>query len=121
MALSERALGFAQDIRFSGPLEGATHCGVEGDPGGGPHMEICLKVVDGHIRDAAYRTHGCPSSRACGAALCRLLATGMTVESAMKITDQDLTIVVGGLPEGKGHFAGMAILALHAALLGGQS
>jgi|WetSurMetagenome_2_1015567.scaffolds.fasta_scaffold1273010_1 nitrogen fixation protein NifU and related proteins len=118
MALSDQALMRAQDVRYCGPLEGATHHGIEGEPGEGAFLEVWLKVEEGVIRAAAYRTHGCPSSRITGSTICWLLSTGMSVERALEITAQDLTLLVGGLPEGKGHFAGMTIQALEIALAG---
>lgn len=43
------------------------------------------------------------------------LVTGRAVEKARLLTSQDLLLVLGGLPEGKEHFAGMAVAALGAA------
>lgn len=116
MSLSEQALTRAQDVRFCGPLERATHHGIEGEPGEGAFLEIWLKVEEGIIRGAAYRTHGCPSSRITGSTICWLVSKGLGVDKASKIMAEDLTLLVGGLPEGKGHFADMTVLALRDAL-----
>jgi hypothetical protein len=44
------------------------------------------------------------------------LVTGRGVEQALRLTGQDVVLVLGGLPEGKGHFADMAVSALRSAL-----
>jgi NifU-like protein involved in Fe-S cluster formation len=75
-------------------------------------VQLWLVVEDGKVQRAGYETHGCPSSVAASSVLCTLL-TGMAVETAMTITQQDLLTVLGGLPEGKERFAGMAVEALH--------
>jgi len=89
VVLSDRALAMATDLRFCAPLEDANRQGLVGCPGDGAFMEISLREEEGVIRAAAYRTHGCPSSRAAGAAICRLLSTGMTLDKALEITQQD--------------------------------
>jgi hypothetical protein len=44
------------------------------------------------------------------------LVRGRTTEQAGLITGEDLRTVLGGLPEGKGHFADMAVQAMRKAL-----
>lgn len=81
-------------------------------------MEIWLKIEGGVIRQGAYCTHGCPSSRAVGSALCQIVSTGMNTETARRMTPADLIVVVGGLPEGKEPFATMAVEAMLRAIGG---
>jgi nitrogen fixation NifU-like protein len=113
--LSELALAVIQDRTLSGPLEGATNVGTCGEPGEGAYVRIWLKISDGRILAATSATHGCPSSQAASGMAVRL-ATGRTVEQAMLLTGRDVGLVLGGLPEGKGHFADMAVSALRSAL-----
>ena len=44
------------------------------------------------------------------------LVRGRTTAQALLVTGEDLRIILGGLPEGKGHFADMAVEALRRAL-----
>jgi NifU-like protein involved in Fe-S cluster formation len=74
-----------------------------------------LQIADGRIEKASYKTHGCPSSAA-AAGMTVTLVTGRTLEQANLITPGDVKTVLGGLPEGKGHFADMAIESLKKAL-----
>ena len=101
--------------RFSGPLEGATHEGVAGDPGEGPHLRLWLRMDGDHILHAAYHTYGCPAAIASGEMLC-LLLVGRTRAQAQRLTVSDLIRVLGGLPEGKEHCPQLALSALNKCL-----
>ena len=113
--LNRLAADHVQRPRNIGPMEGVARYGVSGVPGDGPSMEIWLRLSGDLITDAAYRTHGCPSSIASGSCLCDLVR-GRSVERARLLTANDLRLVLGGLPEGKGHFADMAVQAMNQAL-----
>ena len=102
-----------------GPLEGATHYGHSDTPGDGPYVQIWLIVEGGVIRQAAFKSPGCPSSTAAAGVLCTLL-TGREVAKALELTSQDLVAVVGDLPEGKGHYVDRAVKALRIALSEGS-
>ena len=113
--LTELALRMVHSPLHRGPLEGATHCGVWGSPGDGPYVQIWLIVEDGVIRQAAFKTPGCPSSTATAGVLCAVI-TGRPVEKALELTTEDLAAVVGDLPEGKGHYVDRAIDAMRSSL-----
>jgi NifU-like protein involved in Fe-S cluster formation len=104
-----------QSPRNVGPLEGPCAYGVSGVPGDGPYVEIWAEVADGVVRRAAYRTYGCPSSVAAASVLCEL-AIGRDASRVASLEAGDLLAVLGGLPEGKGHLAAMAVEAMKAAL-----
>lgn len=101
----------------TGAMEGATHHGMGGMRGEGPYVELWLDVQGEQIARASYETYGCPAVVACGSVLCEVI-TGKSTEVARKIDPQDLTVLLGGLPEGKGHCPELAIEALHSALDG---
>ncbi len=113
-AFSAAVLDRAMDTRHTGPLAGATHTGVAGAPGDGPYMELWFEVSDRVIKRAAFRTYGCPAAMACGSMTAQL-ATGRTVEQMMRLTPRDITLLLGGLPEGKEHCPEMAVQALRRA------
>src|SRR5665213_3665302 len=58
--------------RRRGRLAEATHFGASGVRGDGPFVELWLRVENGIVRDAAYETHGCPSSIVAASMLCEL-------------------------------------------------
>jgi len=101
--------------RNVGPLESATHQGTAGTPGDGPYMILWFEVADGTIRRAAYKTYGCPAAIASGSVTAVLL-TGLPVEKALLLNEQDILRVLGGLPEGKEHCAALSVAAMRAAL-----
>lgn len=112
--LSPLAALHVQQPRNVGPLEGATHVGSCGTQGEGPYVTIWLIIEEGVIRRVAYATHGCPSSIASASMLCQI-AIGRTTEAVSQLTAEDLVRILGGLPEGKEHFAQMAVYALASA------
>ena len=111
------ALDHIANPRNAGPLEGATHQGVAGDPGGGPYVILWLKVEGDHIIKATYETYGCPASVACASLSAQLLA-GRTVKQALSVTPHDLMLILGGLPEGKEHCPVLAVEAIQNAFKG---
>lgn len=113
--LSPLAADHVQRPRNVGPLEGATHEGCCGEPGDGPFVKFWLHVEDDTIMKAAYQTHGCPSSIASASVLAQL-CTGKDTSWVRQVSPEDLLVILGGLPEGKEKFAGIAVQALRATL-----
>lgn len=109
--LSAIAADHVQRPRNAGPLEGATHVGRAGVPGDGPYCVLHLIVREGVIFKATYQTNGCPSSIAAASFLCQL-AAGREVSRVLTLTDSELILAIGGLPDGKGDCATRAIAAL---------
>ena len=115
MNLSALAVEHLARPRNRGPLPNATHRGLGGnEPGDGPFVQIWLIVENGVIRQAAFQSHGCPSSIAAASVLC-MLVTNRELEKAVTLTPAELIVVMGGIPEGKEIYAAMAIEALYAA------
>ncbi len=84
----------------------------------GDALKITFKV-DEHeqIIDVKCRVAGCVSSIACASALTEIIK-GLTIEEAIKITDQDIADYLGGLPAGKTHASAMSHEALGKAIEG---
>jgi nitrogen fixation NifU-like protein len=100
--------------RNSGELESATHQGVAGLPGDGPYMILWFRVEGEHILDASYKTYGCPTAVASGSMVAQL-AKGRTIPQITALSIDDLTRLLGGVPEGKEHCPQLAIEALNKA------
>lgn len=93
------------------PMEDADGVGQVGFPGEGPFMLFYLKLgAEGQIERAGFETYGCPSAIGCGSWLAKW-SEGKSPEEASKITADELTLAVGGLPLGKQHNAPMTIHA----------
>jgi len=115
VVITQNALTFAQETQFRGPIENATHYGVGGSPGGGPHFQLWLIVENGRVARAAYQTHGCPASMGLGGKLCAIL-TGREADKVKNLTRDDIVTIIGPLPEGKEFNYGLAATAVQTAL-----
>lgn len=112
--LSPLAADHVHRPRNRGPLEGASY-GVSGSPGDGPYVEVWARTEGGVVREAAFRTPGCPSSTAAASLLCELAAE-REAKKVADLTGEDLLRLLGGLPEGKEKYATMSVEAMRAAL-----
>lgn len=117
MVLSDRAQDHVLRVRNRGEMPDADRYGLAGYPGDGPYVQLWLKVKDGEIIQATYETNGCPSSMACSSALCEL-SVGRNMETMLLLEANELVTYLGGLPEGKGHYADLAIEAMRDAIRG---
>ena len=115
MVFSERVQDHITRPRNCGEMLDANLVGLAGVPGDGPHVKLWFKTDDKRILKASYNTNGCPSSIACASAVCEL-ATGREMEKMKLLDATDLVTFLGGLPEGKGYYADLAITALKSAL-----
>jgi NifU-like protein involved in Fe-S cluster formation len=97
--------------------------GVLTDPDGygapkgacGDTVEIYLQIRNGTIDQALFLTDGCAHTIAC-ANVVTTLARGRTVEEARAIDPEDVSEVLGGLPENHVHCARLAVTTLRLAL-----
>ena len=81
----------------------------------GDTMEIYLKVRDGKVINASFRTDGCGTSIASGSMVTELAKEKSLVE-ARKITQDDVLDALGGLPEDSLHCALLAANTLKEAI-----
>ena len=101
--------------RNAGVLEGADADVELTNPVCGDRLRLTLRVRDGRVREARFLAYGCPPTLACASALTELIQ-GKTPEDAARLTRQELTNALGGLPARKGHAAALAVETLRAAL-----
>lgn len=99
----------------SDPAAPAEVVGRSGEEGQGPFYVITLKIADGVIRSASYRTYGCPWACKIGDKLTEL-ATGKTPAEAFRLTEVEIDVEVGPIPRPKRHLPPMAIGALRDAV-----
>lgn len=102
---TERLLFFFHSRAHAGTVEGATHAGEAGTPGNGPYLRLWARVEAGIVREARYKTYGCPAAIACGEALC-VWAEGRRPDDPL--TAASVTELVGGVPEEKTHCPALA-------------
>lgn len=98
-----------------GAIEEPEAVGRVGVPGEGPFMTMYLRSDGKHIQEARFETYGCPTAIACGSWVTQWVV-GRSVDQAKALSAQDLMLVLGGLPLGKEHCAGLAAGSLQDAL-----
>jgi nitrogen fixation NifU-like protein len=81
----------------------------------GDTMKIYVKVRDGKIINASFWTDGCGCSIASGS-MATELAKGKSVVEAQKITQQDISDALGGIPQHDLHCALLAATTLKEAI-----
>lgn len=101
--------------RNMGDIKDADGVGEVGAAACGDIMKISLKIQDGRIADARFKTFGCGSAIA-SSSMATELIKGRTIDEAMNFTNQEVVDALGGLPPVKIHCSVLAEEALKAAL-----
>lgn len=96
-------------------MGGAQFVGQSGDPGGGRYVVLRLLVKHQTICDCSFETNGCPVAHLAVGGLATFLKD-RRIDQASRLDPSDLLVLIGGLPEGKGYYADMAVEALKDAL-----
>jgi nitrogen fixation protein NifU and related proteins len=78
-------------------------------------IELTIRVQDDTVSEVKYRTFGCAAVIA-SSSMTSVLATGLSLEAAAALTDEQVVTALGGLPEGKAQCSLLAPTALHQAV-----
>jgi len=89
--------------------------GEVGNPVCGDLMYIYIKVKENIIEDISFQTFGCGAAIATSSMITEL-AKGKSLEEALKITKDDVSDALDGLPPIKMHCSNLAAEGLHDAI-----
>ena len=112
---SAKVMDHFMNPRNVGEIESADGVGEVGNPACGDMMRLYLKIDEGKVVDAKFRTFGCGAAIASSSMLTEMVK-GKTLEEARAISNQHVADALDGLPAVKIHCSVMAEQAVQSAL-----
>jgi len=115
MEYSEKVKEHFRNPRNVGEIENPDGVGKVGNPVCGDIMELYIKVDEGVITEAKFKTFGCGAAIATSSMVTEMIKN-KTIEDALKISDRAVAEALGGLPPIKMHCSVLAEEALKNAI-----
>ena len=115
MEYSEKVMDHFMNPRNVGEIADASGIGQVGNAKCGDIMKVYLKIEDGIVQDAKFKTFGCGAAVATSS-MATELVKGKSVQDALTVTNKAVMEALDGLPPAKVHCSCRAEEALHAAL-----
>ena len=112
---NETVMDHFMNPRNVGEIENADAMGEAGSAQCGDAMTLYLKIDNGIISDAKFKTFGCGAAIASSSMATELLK-GKSLDDALALTNGEVLRALGGLPEAKVHCSVMAEEAVRAAV-----
>ena len=112
---SEKVMEHFRNPRNVGEIENPDGTGHVGNPVCGDIMELYIRVKNGVIADAKFKTFGCGAAIATSSMITEMIK-GKRVEEALKISNHAVAEALGGLPPIKMHCSVLAEEALRSAI-----
>ncbi len=112
---SDRVMDHFENPRNVGELENADAVGEMGNARCGDIMKLWIKVEDGRIVDAKFKTFGCGAAIATSSIVTEMVK-GKTLDEAEEISNQAVADALDGLPPIKMHCSNMAADVLKKAI-----
>lgn len=115
MQYSEKVMEHFRNPRNVGEIENPDGVGHVGNPICGDVMELYIKVENDVIVDAKFKTFGCGAAIASSSMLTEIVK-GKTIDEALKVSNEVIAELLGGLPPVKMHCSMLAEDALKSAI-----
>ena len=101
--------------RNVGDVENPDATGRASNPACGDTLVLTLRVREGRIEQARFRASGCGASIA-SSSMTTVMLTGLGIDEARLVTNQQVAEALGGLPPAKMHCSVLAQEAIRSAL-----
>ncbi len=115
MMYNDKVMETFQNPKNVGEIEDYDGIGTVGNATCGDIMQITIKVKDGRITDAKFKTFGCAAAVATSSTATEMIK-GMTLDEALQVTNKKVIEYLGGLPAQKIHCSVLAEEAIHGAI-----
>lgn len=112
---SEKVMEHFQNPHNVGEIPDADGIGTVGNPVCGDVTRLYIKIKDGIISDAKFKTFGCGAAIATSSMVTEMVK-GKSIEEALQISNQAVAEALDGLPPIKMHCSVLAEQALKAAI-----
>ena len=115
MEYSEKVMEHFMNPRNVGEMEDPSGVGTVGNAQCGDIMRVFLKIENGIIIDAKFKTFGCGAAVATSS-IATEMVKGLSIQDALTVTNKKVLEALDGLPAAKAHCSVLAEEALQAAL-----
>ena len=115
MEYSEKVKEHFRNPRNVGEIENPDGVGKVGNPVCGDIMELYIRVQEGIITDAKFKTFGCGAAIATSSMVTEMIKN-KTIEEALMISNHAVADALGGLPPTKMHCSVLSEEALKNAI-----
>lgn len=112
---NEKVMAAFQNPKNVGEIENYDGIGTVGNAVCGDIMQITIKVDNGVITDAKFKTFGCAAAVATSSTATEMVK-GLTLDEALKITNKKVVETLEGLPPQKIHCSVLAEEAIKKAI-----
>ncbi|NLM77226.1 MAG: Fe-S cluster assembly scaffold protein NifU [Ruminococcaceae bacterium] len=115
MQYSDKVMDHFMNPRNVGEIEDADASGTVGNAKCGDIMKVTLKIENGVVVDAKFKTFGCGSAIATSSMATEMIK-GKTLDEALQLTNKAVAEALDGLPPIKMHCSLLAEQAVKTAL-----
>lgn len=112
---NEKVIDYFSNPRNVGEIENPDGIGQVGNPKCGDIMKVYLKIENGIITDAKFKTFGCAAAIATSSMATEMII-GKSIDEAFEITNKSIIEELGGLPPVKVHCSVLAQDAIKEAI-----
>ena len=112
---NEKVMEGFKNPQHMGEVENYNAIGTVGNEVCGDIMQITMRIEDGIIKDAKFKTFGCAAAVASSSTATGMII-GKTIEEALKLTNKQVVEELQGLPPQKIHCSVLAEDAIRLAI-----